>query len=548
MNPTASQEITGKVRDLLTDLRISDQETDGRPRLPLDRVPFAREWLARVLVDGRPLVAHLALLQELYGAKFRTPEPRRFRPEGGRPPVQPPAGFRHNQLLPEETAQAIVERGPEVLTDDELAPLLLNPLALSDVADLVNALLPAYWLPRMEEVGRQLIAEYDLALAVPRPTTDSSGRKRKTARRRPKRERELALVRGRAGVEAGEAGAWNLLFSDEAAQALAHRIAEHAYGDPARVFTLRLHRLAVEGQRDLVQAAVELSPAPTKNDVLLVINFREGGERTFTLEVPPDVKLDPEAEPRERTRSELCAPLPAAAFDFQGGSEWRDDAWPPHLVLRSGKRNRNRVGQLGQQVPASAPALERVLNMISLQHPLSLLPDRLMALVVKEMGDWTRLTTQFPDLFRPCKGPFREGHVQGLLLSGLRPSGYGTLAETNYLGKRSRRKLDLAILLPDAMQWLFLEIKGCTTKRGFPSVLADAEKLVAEDQPDLRNQLRGLLVYGFGSPRYACSSRLYQELSDKLKGKGFHEIGIRRQQLEGTEFTHVQMGLWILLG
>ena len=53
MNPTASQEITGEVRALLTDLRITDQETDGLPRLPPDRLRLARDWLARLLVDSR---------------------------------------------------------------------------------------------------------------------------------------------------------------------------------------------------------------------------------------------------------------------------------------------------------------------------------------------------------------------------------------------------------------------------------------------------------------------------------------------------------------
>jgi hypothetical protein len=188
MDRTASQEITREVRDLLTDLRISDQESGGRPRLPPDRVRLARDWLSRLLVDSRPMLAHLALLQEFYGVPFRSPEPRWCRPEGGSPAVKPPGGFQHNQLLQEETVRAIVERGPEVLTDDELARLLLNPLALWDVADRINVLLPPYWLPRMEEVGRQLMEEYGLEVAIPRPAADPSGKKRKTPGRKRKGE------------------------------------------------------------------------------------------------------------------------------------------------------------------------------------------------------------------------------------------------------------------------------------------------------------------------------------------------------------------------
>jgi hypothetical protein len=251
------------------------------------------------------------------------------------PGAEAAPGFRHNELLPEGKVLAVAERGPDTLTDAELTTLLLNPLALWDVADVINAMLPEYWLGRMNEVGRQLMEEYGLEVTIPGLPSDAPERKPKASGRRRRREREPALTRGRAGVEAGEGGAWNLLFRDEAAQALARRIAEHAYGDPDRAFTLRLYRLPVEGQPNLFQAEVGLSPAPTKNDLVLVVTFPAGGERTFTLEVPPEVKADPEAEPRERTRSEPSEPLPAEAFEFQGGGEWRDDAWPPSLVVRS---------------------------------------------------------------------------------------------------------------------------------------------------------------------------------------------------------------------
>ena len=40
------------------------------------------------------------------------------------------SAFRHHQLLPEDKALAVAERGPEALTADELATLLLNPYAL----------------------------------------------------------------------------------------------------------------------------------------------------------------------------------------------------------------------------------------------------------------------------------------------------------------------------------------------------------------------------------------------------------------------------------
>ena len=192
MNPTTGRTVPGEVRDLLANLRVSDQQTNGRPELPPEQAQPARDWLCRILVDSRLLLAHLDLLQEFYGARFDSPLPRRFLGEGGlaveslrqagteranggeAPRGEGVTGFRHNGLLPEAEARAIAGRGPDMLADTELATLLLNPLALWDVADLINALLPEYWLGRMNEVGRQLMEEYGLKVAIPGLPSDSS--------------------------------------------------------------------------------------------------------------------------------------------------------------------------------------------------------------------------------------------------------------------------------------------------------------------------------------------------------------------------------------
>jgi hypothetical protein len=209
-----------------------------------------------------------------------------------------------------------------------LAVLLLNPYALWDLADLIDFLLPDYWLGRMEHVGRELMERH--GLEIPIPGADEVP----ASEHKPKRNRALVgSLREQAPVEAHGAGCWSLSFSHEAG-ALARRIAEYAYGDPETAFVLTLYRVPVQGKSDLFQAEVEVAPAPTRNDLVLVVTFPAGGERTFTLEVPPEVKADPQAEPREKTRSEACDPLPAGAFDFKGGSEWRDESWPPALMLR----------------------------------------------------------------------------------------------------------------------------------------------------------------------------------------------------------------------
>jgi hypothetical protein len=102
----------------------------------------------------------------LYQAKFRDPLSRGFWLGGSRPPLEVAAGFRHNQLLPEQTAQAVAERGPSVLSHGELALLLLNPYALSDLADLITFLGPEYWLGRMEQVGLEFIERHGLDIPI----------------------------------------------------------------------------------------------------------------------------------------------------------------------------------------------------------------------------------------------------------------------------------------------------------------------------------------------------------------------------------------------
>ncbi len=331
-------EVPRDERNLLADLRLADKETNGRPTLPAEQVNLARQWFTRLMVDGRSMNGHIQLLQEFYQGTFAPPSlPRWLCREGPPPPrrTDPSAGFRHYELLEEDKALAVAERGSEALTDDEMAVLLLNPFALWDLADLILTLLPPYWSNVFGKVGKEEMER--LGRELPLPGIDYiPSEPESQPRRRPRQHRELALsLRGQASLQSAGGSARTLGFDDEPAKVLAQRIAEHAYGDPDRAFSLTLYRLSVADQPDLVRAQVEVAPAPSKNDLVLLITFPVGEQRTFTLEVPPEVKVDPETEPREKTRSEPCESLPAAAFDFQGNSEWRHDAWPPHLVLRS---------------------------------------------------------------------------------------------------------------------------------------------------------------------------------------------------------------------
>jgi alkylated DNA nucleotide flippase Atl1 len=144
------------VPDLIADLHRSDEETGGQPVLSPDRVGTARAYLEQLLLDATDrLQQHIAALEKLYRARFVAPLPRSWR-QGSSLPAQPPAvGFRHAGVLEEPLAMTVLEAGVDRLPPGDLARLLLNPRALWDLTDLINTLLPDYWLDRMEEQGVQ---------------------------------------------------------------------------------------------------------------------------------------------------------------------------------------------------------------------------------------------------------------------------------------------------------------------------------------------------------------------------------------------------------
>ena len=174
MNATTTYHLPSDWRALVSNLCISDERTNGQPVLPPGEAERVREYLSLLLVDFRALAAHVELLQAFYRAPFHSPLPRRFWCDGKQPLNRtiPAPGFPHNQFLPEEKAKAIAELGigSDVLNNHELAVLLLNPGALWDVYDLIDATFPETWLQGMDRVGRELMAEMEaqgLDLSIP---------------------------------------------------------------------------------------------------------------------------------------------------------------------------------------------------------------------------------------------------------------------------------------------------------------------------------------------------------------------------------------------
>jgi hypothetical protein len=319
--------MTKAQRGVIVNLHISDQQTRGHPKLAEDEVAIARGWLPQVLTDDDKLEEHVDLLGELYRASFRPPTPRRDRWEGEPTAPVRPIVFTHVGLLAEDRIDAVLEQGPDTLANDELARLLLNPIALYDLADLIRTRLPSWWIEPLAEAGRAVIRRHDLVIEVPEVGTPATRRQKA----RPVRTRGgAAKVRGRGRLER-RGGSLVIGFADDSL-ALKQRIAKCLYGEPDKDFTLTLHRHKVaEGRAYVVE--LEASPAPVRENLKLTIEIK-GHRREFALEVPPSVRLDPEADVPDRVFARAVEPVPEEAFNLREETTWRDEVWPPHLVLR----------------------------------------------------------------------------------------------------------------------------------------------------------------------------------------------------------------------
>ncbi len=175
--------------------------------------------------------------------------------------------------------------------------------------------------------------------------------------------------------------------------------------------------------------------------------------------------------------------------------------------------------------------------------------DRITHLIADEVLNTVSLALTYPEIGDLHPALTREGHVQALLFAGLRGSGYFTIAEANYFMPASAsRQIDLAVWLPDARLWLYLEVKPCSPHYGYQGVLADAHKLVEDRPADPRDRLRGALAYGLRHPVKEKDGfpEKYRQLGAELLPLGFREVGIRRRSLEGADYLSVQAGLWVI--
>ena len=279
-------------RDAIVNLHIADKQNQPLDLADSELAP-ARQWLVDVLFDADKLDEHLALLHSLQKGATK-----------------------HCGLLSYERAEQVIADGTEVLTNEEVAMLLLSPFSLHSLSDLLREMCPPSATDNFTETGRKLVARHDLAFEL--PTVEVGGRP--------------ARVMGEAPTKRSGVG-WSIGFGDSDL-ALKRRMAETMYGDPDQDFSLEIQFRKTEDGATTCVAELKLSPAPVKDDLTITTEIREQS-REFRLAVPPSVKYDPEADPPEYIFARASEGVSVEMVDVANlEAEWQDEAWPPHLVLR----------------------------------------------------------------------------------------------------------------------------------------------------------------------------------------------------------------------
>jgi hypothetical protein len=272
-----------------------------RPQLPADSRQGARVWFRRLMVDAAALLAHVRWIQDRFNCSVQIPPAQGAWREG---PIElPMAGSRlpYTDLLPENLARSVAQLGPDALTDEMLATILLNPFALADLHDLIDAELPEFWLDVMEEVGQERLSDrfrnIDDEIAP-------AGRVRTTA----------AVTNHVPGAEPGPAVAAGLGIGVPferrvlpVSQMIAPRLAASWHGDPSRKTRIVLRSMPL-ADGDEWQPVLELTPAPTASPARVTIRFATGDERHFVVALGSNT-------------SDAADPLPSSAFDYTYG-EW----------------------------------------------------------------------------------------------------------------------------------------------------------------------------------------------------------------------------------
>jgi hypothetical protein len=156
-------------KEMLARLRSTGEQSHRPDEALADEklLARARAWLARILVDMSSLMAHTDWLCKAYQTTFRPPLPRRLLDglEPRRP--EPDSRFAYHTRLSESRVAQILKEGVAGLPADEIAPVLLNPYALWDLADRIDVEMPDHWLQLLKEAGKEMMQESGMEIRIP---------------------------------------------------------------------------------------------------------------------------------------------------------------------------------------------------------------------------------------------------------------------------------------------------------------------------------------------------------------------------------------------
>jgi hypothetical protein len=286
--------------DALTDARIAEN-TGKQYRFTDQLLTAAANYFTFVLTETNDgLLPHVRFLGRLYGGVFYAPLGQRFASSGSVAPTVDRA-FRHSNPLSEPQTLALLECGPATLRNSTLFPegenialvrLLLNPVALWDLADLIGHALPRVWLTILEDHGRRLAAAHKIDL-TPKPAA----------------ARKSQLVAAFATDKNGPR-ILPVRFAGPDGAVAQMDLAKRAYGDPNTGFLLRLHR------KDECRVELEMVPAPHQT-VALTAQFATSEERVFTIVVPELARDTPPEDAPPMAFSAPCDSLQPGAFPFR---------------------------------------------------------------------------------------------------------------------------------------------------------------------------------------------------------------------------------------
>jgi hypothetical protein len=142
-------------RDTLEAIADSQRRT-STPIMPANGRTRSLSWLSAMMTDFDCLHQHIRALEEFYHGSFAYPRPRRDAWVADQP-LQDDAHktFPYSNRLSDVRIADIADHGPDILTDDELARLFLNPFALYDLFDVIDELNPDAWMEILHATGKK---------------------------------------------------------------------------------------------------------------------------------------------------------------------------------------------------------------------------------------------------------------------------------------------------------------------------------------------------------------------------------------------------------